>query len=159
MMAPFMRAHRIASAVLLAGGVLLVFVGLNRALGVSVAGVVASSAAIVALLYAGGVWFGEPPRVDPSFLLFTRELTVACGPAEGRRVSSLFPETLHRDIEARCREALDGHPCRFSAGSGAARQTIEAAPVRSEEGLILYGILLSGRLVTTAAPERLTPVA
>lgn len=154
-----MRANRVASTVLLAGGVFLVFAGLSRALGLSVGGVVASTAAIVALLYAGGVWFGESSHQDLSLVLFTRELTVASGPAHGKRVSSLFANRIEGEIEARCREALDGHACRFTAASDGARHTIEVAPVRTAEGLIVYGVLLSGPLVTIAAPERLTPFA
>ena len=47
---------RLASSVLFALGVALVLIGLSAALGFSVAGGVASAAAVASLLYAGGVW-------------------------------------------------------------------------------------------------------
>ena len=75
-----MNMNRAGSSVLLAGGVLLVFAGLSTALEFTIAGMIASAAAITALLYAGGVWFGETPRADPSLVLFTREMIIASGP-------------------------------------------------------------------------------
>jgi hypothetical protein len=67
-----MRTSRVGSTVLLAGGVVLVFAGMSAALGFSISGVLATLAAIAALLYAGGVWFGERRRADPSVVVFTR---------------------------------------------------------------------------------------
>src|SRR5215211_6683037 len=93
-----MNSHRIGSYFLLAGGMLLVFVGLTSALGYSASGVVASAAAIAALLYAGGVWFGGSPRADASVLLFTPAIIVAAGPLAGRRVVDLFPIPLRKEI-------------------------------------------------------------
>ena len=49
---------RMLSNVLFLGGLALVFVGITSAIGVSVAGVLATAAAVAALLYAGAVWFG-----------------------------------------------------------------------------------------------------
>src|SRR5262249_30751701 len=65
-----MQSHRVGSTVLLAGGVFLVFGGISSALGFSTSGIVASLAAVAALLYAGGVWFGAAPHADPSILVF-----------------------------------------------------------------------------------------
>src|SRR3569832_284722 len=70
-----MKRHRLGSYVLLAGGCLLVFAGLASALGCSASGVGASGAAIIALLYAGGVWFGPSPSADVSVVLYTPQLT------------------------------------------------------------------------------------
>ena len=142
-----MTAHRFVSIVLLAAGVLLVFAGLTAALGLSASGAVASAAAIAALLYAGGVWFGAAPRIDASVVLFTPSLTIAAGPLTGRALLDLFPLAARKEIEAKCRAALIGQSSRFSPGMG---QTFEAAPIRAADGLVVYGILISG----AAAPER-----
>ena len=56
---------RLASSVLLGLGVLLVFFGLNAALGFTRGGAIASLAVIGALLYSGAVWFA-PPRAAGS---------------------------------------------------------------------------------------------
>ena len=129
---------------LLAGGVVLVLGGMSSAVGFTTSGIVASLAAVAALLYAGGVWFGSTPFADSSIVVFTRELTVAGGALTGRRVSDLFDAAMRGDIEAGCREALDGRPSRFSTGRGSMRRAFEAAPVRGADGLVIYGVLLSG---------------
>ena len=56
-----MTQRRAGSLVLLAGGLVLIFAGVSAALDFSVGGMVATAAAITALLYAGGVWFGAAP--------------------------------------------------------------------------------------------------
>jgi hypothetical protein len=151
--------NRAASYTLLAGGLLLVFAGLSAALGFSTSGMLASAAAIVALLYAGGVWFGAASCDDGSIVLFTRGLTVAHGPFAGRPVRDLFPGAPAEEIEARCREALDGHRARFSCGTGPARRTFSANPVRIEDGVIMYGVLTSDTVTPAVTRDRLTPVA
>ena len=55
-----MRTKRLISSLLMAAGIVLVFYGFNSALGFTVIGMIASVAAIVSLLYAGGVLFGTP---------------------------------------------------------------------------------------------------
>lgn len=139
--------QRAGSWVLLAGGIVLVFAGLTSALGFSTSGIVASAAAIAALLYAGAVWFGGSPRVDDSVVLFTPQLTVAVGPLAGRALVDLFPIPLRKEIDAHCRAALAGRPNRFSSESG---RTFEAAPVHGADGIVVYGILISG--AATSAP-------
>ena len=141
------NSHRVASSVLLAGGVTLVFAGLASSLAFSTTGMIASAAAIVALLYAGGVWFGGAPRGDASVVLFTPQLMVAAGPLAGRAMLDLFPRPMRKEIDAQCRAALAGESRRFSPAAGA---TFDAAPVRSADGLIVYGILIQG----AATPER-----
>jgi len=135
-----MNGHRVGSIVLVTGGVALVFAGLASGLGYSPGGVIASGAAIVALLYAGGVWFGGASQADRSVLLFTRALAVASGPLAGRAVADLFASGMRAGIEEGCRKALLGEPSRFTCGS----QVFTASPVRSPEGAIVYGVLLSG---------------
>lgn len=131
---------------------MLVFVGLASALGFSLPGIIASTAAIAALLYAGGVWFGDAPRADPSVVLFTPDLTVAGGSFSGRHVSELFSEGTRAEIDVRCRGALAGGPSHFTCGSGTALHYFSVTPVRDETGVIVYGLLLSGALI--AATER-----
>jgi hypothetical protein len=143
-----MSGHRTGSSVLLAGGVVLVFAGLSTALGFSLAGILASIAAIAALLYAGGVWFGDARRADPSVVLFTPALNVAGGPLAGRPVADLFPAAMRGDIDARCRDALAGTVSHFSCGSGPERVSFSATPVRDAAGAVTYGLLLSGSLLT-----------
>ena len=55
---------RLASSALLGLGVLLVFFGLNAALGFTPGGAFASLAVIGALLYSGAVWFAPAPPAD-----------------------------------------------------------------------------------------------
>jgi hypothetical protein len=154
-----MKTSRAGSSVLLAGGVVLVFAGLSTALGFSASGMFASAAAIAALLYAGGVWFGEAPRTDPSLVLFTREMIIASGPLIGRPVTALFPDAMRFDVEDACRHAIDGRASSFTCGSGTGQQTVEATAVRTADGVVVYGLLLTGALVSAATPARMTPVA
>jgi len=150
-----MNSHRVGSFVLPAAGVLLVFAGLASALGFTLGGMIASSAAIVALLYAGGVWFGRSSHADPSVVLFTRGLVVASGPLSGRAVADLFSPEMRGPIEEGCRKALLGQASRFACG---AAQLFAASPVRSSEGSVLFGLLLSRR-VAEAEVAAVTPLA
>ncbi len=145
-----MNSHRAGSTVLLAGGVFLVFAGLSAALGFSMSGIIASAAAIVALLYAGSVWFGAAPREDYTIVLFTPALVIANGPMAGRPVTELFTETMRREIESRCRAALDGLPSHFSCVPG---REFHAAPVHSTDGAVTFGLLLSGSLARGRAHQ------
>jgi hypothetical protein len=143
-----MRTPRAASFVLLAGGVALVFAGLSSAFGFSITGMIASAAAIVALLYAGAVWLGAPAAPsDPDVVLFTPALTVASGPSLGRPVVELFPEPVRARLEIACREALEGRAARFSPHPG---HGFAVSPVRSPDGAVVYGLLLSGRAAAAA---------
>ena len=139
-MARAMNGHRLGSFVLLAGGVALVFAGLASALGYSLSGMIASGAAIVALLYAGGAWFGAASQSDRTVLLFTHALLVASGPMAGRAVADLFADGMRSGIEEGCRKALLGQSSRFTCAS----RLFAASPVRSSEGAVVYGLLLSG---------------
>jgi hypothetical protein len=145
-----MNTPRAGSTVLLGGGVFLVFAGLSSALGFSLSGMIASAAAIAALLYAGGVWFGEPPREDYTIVLFTPALVIANGPLAGRPIADLYADTMRREIESRCRAALDGHPSHFSCAPG---REFHATPVRSADGAVMFGLLLSGSLARDRAAQ------
>ncbi|PYR76433.1 MAG: hypothetical protein DMF86_12230 [Acidobacteria bacterium] len=145
------QTHRVASTVLLVAGLLLVIAGLTGALGGSWLGVVASLAVVIGLLYAGAAWFvPEAPHSDA--LLFDRRLTLAAGAACGRPVVDLFPPPLRHDIEQYCLAALDGHPARFSCAADPERRAFEVAPIRTAEGLVVYGVLLSGSRQGADAP-------
>jgi hypothetical protein len=140
---------RAASLLVLAAGLGLVFAGLSAAFAYSLSGMVASGALMGALLYAGGVWLGAPPpRADPQVLLFTRALAVASGPSQGRPLRELFPAALHAAIEQACRDALEGRAARLTPSPGS---TFAVSPVRSPEGAVVYGLLLTGRVAEAAA--------
>ena len=140
---------------LLAGGVVLVFAGLSSALGFSLSGMFASAAAIVALLYAGAVWFGETPRADAAVVLFTPTLVIATGPMAGRPVADMYPDPIRREIESRCRAALSGEASHFSCEPGG---VFHATPVRAANGGVVFGLLLSGSLARSRA-DQFTSVA
>lgn len=148
-----MNSHRAGSTVLLAGGVFMVFAGLSSALGFSLSGMIASAAAIAALVYAGGVWFGEAPRADAAdreVVLFTPELLIATGPLTGRPVADMYPAAMRREIESRCRAALAGEASHFSSGPG---REFNATAVRAADGAVIFGLLLSGSLARVRADQ------
>src|SRR5688572_22015367 len=94
---------RVASSVLFALGVALVLIGLSAALGFSIAGGIASAAAVASLLYAGGVWFGDKgDLLAPPVLVFDRDLCITGGPHAGRPVVSRFSPSIRDEIERRC---------------------------------------------------------
>jgi hypothetical protein len=143
-------SRRAASTALLACGVILVFAGFTAALGVSAAGLAASLAAVAGLLYAGAVWFGA--RAAPlDALVFDHRLVLAAGAAKGRLLVDLFPKALRSELEQYCRAALAGHAAHFSCAADPERRVFEVAPIRTADGLVLYGILLSGSLLSADA--------
>ena len=147
-------AKRVVSALLLAGGIGLVFTGLSAALGFTILGVVASIAAIAALLYAGAVWFGGAaaaplPAGAQTLILFDRALRVAAGRAPGVSILAQFPERIRPDIEVRCRAALSGEHSHFQCEHAGARFSFDIAPVPIN-GLVMYGVLISGSGVPVA---------
>ncbi len=149
------QRHQFLSTALLMMGVGLVFAGMTSAMHFTPAGIVATVATIAGLLYAGGVWFGGAATGDPSIVIFDRRLMSVSGSHPGRPVSDMFPLHVRREVEQRCRDAFDGRSTRFSMTDGG---PFEVAPIRTANGLIAYGILLSGALVRSVA-EELTPVA
>lgn len=155
-----MTDHRRAiSRVLLLLGVACVFAGASGAFRYSTAGMVATAAAIAALLYAGATWFAGGGRED-GVLIYTHDLRVACGAYAGRMLIELFPDRMRREVEKGCREALAvGQSFAFRCETGPAARQFEAAPIRSSDGVVVYGILLSGAMLPAAAAGRLTPVA
>jgi hypothetical protein len=153
------QSHRLVSTLLLLAGVALVFAGMSSALNFSLPGIIATVATIAGLLYAGGVWFGSIAPAEASVLIFDRHLIIVSGAQPGRPVGDLFPLGVRREVEQRCRDAFDGRSTRFSIPGNAERRRFEVAPIRTSDGLIAYGILLSGAMVPMISQEQLTPVA
>lgn len=140
---------RAVSSVLLACGIVLVFMGLSTALGFTAPGMLASVAAIAALLYAGGAWFGSAPvqlsaAGSETVIVFDRSLHVVAGPATGASILSQFPAPLRPELEMRCRLALRGEHTHFSCEHGGARVAFDISPVHSVNGVILYGVVITG---------------
>ena len=131
------------STALMMSGVALVLFGFSTALGSTVSGVIASMAAIVALLYAGAVWFGAGASWSSPLIVFDRDGRIVSGAEKGRPVASLFPEMIRPEIEQRSTAALAGTSVRFACLYNGQAILLDALPVRSADGTIVYGILLS----------------
>ena len=155
---------RAASSVLLASGIVFVFSGLSAALGFTTAGMLASIAAIAALLYAGGTWFGgAPASFSPAggaetVIVFDRSLRIAAGATPGTPLLSRFPEPLRPEIEKACRLALSGEHTHFDCEHAGARVHFDISPVQSITGMVLYGVLITGSGVRVPAGTR-SPLA
>lgn len=138
-----MLMNRTASSVMFASGIALVLIGLSAALGFTVVGIVASIAAVGALLYAGGVWFGGKSGLHaPTVLVFDRELCIIGGPHAGKPVSSKFPSTIRAEVERRCAAAVAGQHSRFTYTDGDRRRTFDVAPVLSGRAHEIAGVLV-----------------
>jgi len=149
-------AKRIMSSVLLAGGVVLVFIGLSRSLGFSALAIVISIVAIAALLYAGGAWFGGGSASvatagAETVIVFDRSLKVAAGRDPGTSLLLQFPEPLRPEIEMRCRLALRGEHTHFECEHAGARLAFDIGPVQSIQGVVVYGVLITGSGVRVPA--------
>lgn len=150
----------LVSSTLLVAGVVLVFAGLISALGFTIGGTIASLAAILTLLYAGAVWFGQA-RTSPDrsgraglVIVFDRALAVVSGAARGTPLVLQFPEVSRAAIELHCVAALAGESTRFTCDDGVSRVDFDAAPIRDHNGWIGYGILLSAAVVDPVAAGR-----
>jgi len=162
-MTPFKRA---LSSVLLAAGIVTILVGLIAALGFTTGGIVTSVALVAALLYAGGLWFGgsteriAAPGAD-LVIVFDRSLKITAGPAPGSSVMMQFPEPLRPEVEMRCRLALRGEHTHFECEHAGARLAFDIGPVQSIQGVVMYGVLISGSGIVAPATARepLTTVA
>ncbi|HEX6974634.1 MAG TPA: hypothetical protein VF147_09540 [Vicinamibacterales bacterium] len=160
------RVKRLASSLLLATGIVLVFGGLTAALGFTPGGMIASVAVIAALLYAGAVWFGPaPPALAPAgaetVIVFDRSLHIAAGATPGTPLLSQFPAELRETIEAHCRAALAGEHSHFSAEIAGHYVAFDVAPIQTVAGAVFYGVLITGAgsAVPAVTPRPLTTVA
>jgi hypothetical protein len=162
-MGPFRRAF---SSFLFAAGLVTILTGLSAAFGFGAASIFVSSVLVATLFYAGGMWFGgsshsiAAPGADV-VIVFDRSLKVTAGPAPGTSVMMQFPEPLRPEIEMRCRLALRGEHTHFECEHGGTRLAFDIAPVQSTQGVVMYGVLISGSgmLAPAAAPAPLTTVA
>jgi hypothetical protein len=160
------RVKRLASSLLLAVGIVLVFAGLNAALGFSLGGMIASVAAIATLLYAGAVWFGPPPpTLAPAggelVIVFDRSLHIVAGATPGAPLLHQFPAAMRDAVEPHCRAALAGDHSHFACEFGGRHMEFEVAPVQMMGGAVLYGVLIagSGTPVPAATRRPVTTVA
>jgi hypothetical protein len=147
---PMAIVRRPLPFVLLLVGVALISLGLARALGITPYGVLVSIAAIGALLLTGGIWFGAPaPRTgvtsaagDGSPILFDLQGRLVSGPDAGQPVTSRFPEAARLDVERHCVTVLAGHAARFPCVWEGTPIVFDGLPVRSADGVIVYGLLV-----------------
>jgi hypothetical protein len=157
-MGSFRRAF---SSILLAAGIVTILAGMSAAFGFTTGGVVASVVVVATLLYAGGLWFGgtshriAAPGAD-IVIVFDRSLKITAGPGPGTTVMMQFPEPLRPEIEMRCRLALRGEHTHFECEHDGARLAFDIAPIQSTQGVVTYGVLISGSGIiapaTAAAP-------
>ena len=142
---------RLVPPALLMLGVALVLAGLVAALGFTAGGMLASGAAIAALLYAGAVWFGTPPHaarrphtaVPPAVVVFDLDGRIVTGGSPGQPLAAIFPPIIRPEIERRCAGALSGTSARFACLLDGRTTVFEVAPVRTADGTVIYGILLT----------------
>jgi hypothetical protein len=157
---------RVASSLMLACGIVLIFAGLSTALGLTVPGMLVSIAVIAALLYAGGLSFGASPAAlapagTETIIVFDRSLNVAAGRWHGLPLLRQFPQAMRPELEVRCRAALRGEHTHFVCDHGGARVAFDIAPVQTVHGMVLYGALITGSSarVPTASNAPATTVA
>ena len=144
------NVRRALPFVLLLVGVALISLGLARALGITPYGLVVSLAAIAALLLAGGIWFGAsaprthvtPAAGDGSPILFDLQGCLVSGPDAGQPVTSLFLEAARLDVERHCVTVLAGRAARFPCVWDGTPIVFQGLPVRSADGVIVYGLLV-----------------
>jgi len=141
---------RALSSVLLACGIVLVFFGLSTALGFTPGAMIAGVAAIAALLYAGGTWFGEAPAQlsapgADTVIVFDRLLRVANGTGAGASLLSQFPSAIRPELEMRCQMALRGEHTYFSCEHDGTRIAFDISPVHTVNGAVLYGVVVAGQ--------------
>ena len=148
------QLSRAASSVLFASGTALVLFGLSAALGFTLPGIVASVAAVAALLYAGSVWFGKSDDVRmPAVLVFDRHLHIVGGAHAGEEIARRFPLAMREEIQQRCAAALAGQPSHFVCRAGANDRAFDVAPVVSGRPADIAGVLVEGAAVTSLLPD------
>ena len=144
------NVKRLLCFVLLLVGVALIFMGLTRARGITPYGVLVSLVAIGGLLLTGGIWFGAPPprthvtsaTGDGSPILFDLQGRLVSGPHAGQPVTCRFPEAARLDVERHCVTVLAGRVARFPCVRDGSPIVFEGLPVRSADGVIVYGLLV-----------------
>ena len=132
--APMPAARRLTSSFLLAGGIVLVFAGINAALGFSVPGIVASVAAIAGLLYAGAAWGSPSPRNAERVLVFDRHLQLTTG----EPLLTRFPEGQRDEVRAKATATLAGARASILLDG----RPMMMAPITADGGAVLYGAIV-----------------
>jgi hypothetical protein len=126
-------ARRLTSSLLLAGGIVLVFAGINAALGYSAPGIVASVAAIAGLLYAGAAW-GQSAPGPTRVLVFDHHLQLTTG----EPLLARFPEDQRDEVRAKATATLAG----ARASVLLEGRPMLMAPITSDAGAVLYGAIV-----------------
>ena len=144
------RLTRLAALLLSAAGLALVFAGVTYSLGATAPGMLATTAAIAALLYAGGAWFGTGAVDGPSILVFNHALAISGGPRAGKPIVSEFPIWMRGEIRRRCQAAIAGEYSRFTCSDGLRSRTFDAAPITNGEGSVVCGVLIEGAAIPAA---------
>lgn len=134
-------ARRLVSSLLLGSGIVLVFAGINTALGFSAAGIVASLVVIAGLLYAGSVWGAAPVMPSGAVLTFDHGLRLA----DGRPLLSRFPSAQHDEIRAKAIATLAGARASLVIDG----KPFSMSPIVSDSGAVLYGAIVE----TSAAAQ------
>src|SRR4051794_17571452 len=160
---PMTNLKRVLAQGLLLLGVALVFLGINTALGFTPGNLLISAAAIGALLYAGGTWFGASgPRTHATAaagrgwpIVFDARGCLVSGPQAGQRVAAQFPEIARGEIGLHCASVLAGQPAQFPCIWDGTPIVFEALPVRDGQGAVVYGLLIpAAKRPGIAAQER-----
>jgi hypothetical protein len=125
--------RRLMSSLLFAAGIVLVFTGINAALGFTVPGTVASLAAIAGLLYAGAAWAQGPAPSGP-VLIFDHQLRLTTGsPLLGG-----FPAAQRDEVRAKATATLAGARASVTVDG----RHLVMAPIVSDSGAVLYGAIV-----------------
>jgi hypothetical protein len=139
---------------LLVAGVTLVFVGVTRSVGFSLTGIIASLAAVVALLYSGAVFFGASPAAHSgqrdTIFVFDRTFRLVSGTHKGLPIRAVLSG---EDVESRCSAVFTGKSDRFAYGGTSHPMQVDVVPVRDADGTVVFGMLIviPARPVTPAA--------
>src|SRR5262245_29643493 len=111
------RFKQFLSIGLLAAGVVLVFAGLTRSVGFSLAGITSRIAAVIALLSSGAVFVGARPapylvNSDNTFV-FDRTFRLVAGPHKGLPIRAALSRGVPKDLDARCGSVFSGRSEHF----------------------------------------------
>ena len=140
------RFKQLLSIALLVAGVVLVFAGLTRSVGFSLAGIAASLAAVVALLYSGAVFFGTypvPHTITPdTIFVFDRTFRLVAGVHKGLPIRAVLPAGLPGDLDARCTAVFAGKSERFEYAGSSRPMQAHLVPVRDANGAVQFGMLM-----------------
>jgi hypothetical protein len=140
------RVKEILSIALLVAGVTLVFVGVTRSVGFSLAGIIASLAAVVALLYSGAVFFGASlaPHTEKrdTIFVFDRTIRLVGGAHQGMPIRAVLRGIAEGDLESRCSAVFSGKTDRFAYTAATPPMHVDIVPVRDVDGVVVLGMVI-----------------